>query len=105
MLIARFASRTDNEGEYYLQVSLLDEKEQEIPGHRFDSGVNKALPDEWEKVEYTFFPVPDTARYVRFEDGGKDTKYWAGQYGVKMAGAAVYAGQKHECQGEECNIM
>ena len=54
----------------------------------------KALPDEWEKVEYTFFPVPDTARYVRFEDGGKDTKYWAGQYGVKMAGAAVYAGQK-----------
>ena len=94
--VARFASRTDNEGEYYLKASLLDSDKREIPGYTFDSHVNIAASDEWEKEDYTFFPVPDTARYVRFEDGGKDEKYWAGQYGVKMIGAVVYAGQKHE---------
>jgi len=100
-----FASRTDNEGEYYLKVSLLNEHKQEIPGYTFDSHVDKAPSDEWEKVDYSFFPVPDTARYVRFEDGGKDTKYWAGRYGVKMFGAAVYAGQKHDSPEVDCAIM
>lgn len=86
-------------------MTLLDEKKQEITGCKFESGVNKALPDEWEKVEFTFYPVPDEARYVRFEDGGKDTKIWAGRYGVKMAGAAIYVGKKHEKGTTECILM
>ena len=84
---------------------MLNEQEKEIPGYTFDSDVCRAYADEWEKVEYTFFPVPDTARYVRFEDGGKDAKCWAGNYGVKMVGAAVYAGEDFGQEGEECVVM
>ncbi|XP_065056698.1 uncharacterized protein LOC135684922 [Rhopilema esculentum] len=100
-----FASRTDNEGEYFLTVSLLDENKQEIPGYTYNSGTSRAYYDEWEKIEYTFYPVPETARFVRFEDGGKDVKVWAGQYGVKMFGASVYAGKKSDDEKENCVVM
>lgn len=106
IFVARFASRTDNEGMYFLNASLLDENKREIPGCCFESKENKALSDEWEKVEYTFYPVPDEARFLRFEDGGKDSKYWAGRYGVKMTGASVYSGRKHDHDYNlECNLM
>lgn len=28
-------------------------------------------------------------RYIRYEHGGIDTKFWAGHYGSKMAGGVV----------------
>lgn len=43
----------------------------------------------WRKVEHVFHDYGAGVRYVLFLDGGKDTKWWAGHYGSKMAAANV----------------
>ena len=44
---------------------------------------------EWEKLEHVFCDYPPGVRYIYFEDYGRDTSYWAGHYGAKLAGATV----------------
>ena len=41
------------------------------------------------QVEHTFSNYGPGLRYIQFIHRGKDTKYWAGHYGSKMAGAQV----------------
>ena len=49
-----------------------------------------ASDDKWEKVELKVFgKYPKGVRYIKFKDGGKDVKWWAGHFGVKMVGAYV----------------
>ena len=43
----------------------------------------------WEKVSHTFTGYGSTARYVRWSDGGKDSEWWLGHYGVVMDDAVV----------------
>ena len=43
----------------------------------------------WRKVKHIFQEYGKGVRYVLFLDGGKDTQYWAGHYGSKMAAANV----------------
>ena len=43
----------------------------------------------WRKVEHVFRDYGAGVRYVLFLDGGKDTQFWAGHYGSKMAAARV----------------
>lgn len=51
----------------------------------------------WRKVKHIFRDYGPGVRYVLFLDGGKDTKWWAGHYGSKMAAANV--------QVEFCNAF
>ena len=44
----------------------------------------------WRKVTHVFREYKAGVRYVLFVDGGKDTKWWAGHYGSKMAAANVH---------------
>ena len=44
----------------------------------------------WRKVTHTFHDYGTGVRYVLFVDGGKDTQFWAGHYGSKMAAANVH---------------
>lgn len=42
------------------------------------------------QVSHTFKNYSPDIRYIRFTHGGKDTQFWDGHYGSKMAGAKVY---------------
>lgn len=42
------------------------------------------------QVEHVFTEFPTGVRYVEFAHGGKDTVYWKGQYGVKLAKSGVF---------------
>lgn len=42
------------------------------------------------QVSHTFVNYPPNIRFVKITRGGKDTQFWAGHYGSKMAGANVH---------------
>lgn len=46
------------------------------------------------QVKHVFKKYPSGVRYVEFTHGGKDTKFWAGHYGVKMTNSGVFCGKK-----------
>ncbi len=48
----------------------------------------------WRRVEHEFKDYGSGVRFVRFSDGGKDTQWWAGHYGSKMAGARLIVSLK-----------
>ena len=41
-----------------------------------------------------FKGYPSGVRFVEFTHGGKDTKYWAGHFGVKLTNCGVFIGKK-----------
>ena len=43
----------------------------------------------WEKVAHQFRSYGSGLRFIRFADAGKDTQFWAGNFGSKMAAACV----------------
>lgn len=40
-------------------------------------------------MSYTFTGYGHAARYVKWEDGGQDTEYWAGHYGARFSCASL----------------
>lgn len=46
------------------------------------------------QVKHVFKSYPSGVRFVEFTHGGKDTKFWAGHYGVKMTNSGVFVGKK-----------
>ncbi len=77
---------------YVLKVELLDENMSVLDV--FDTGtVEQSGPcdwdAEWETVSHTFTGYGPNVRYVRWEDGGKDSEYWSGHYGPSLADAVV----------------
>ncbi|XP_033097735.1 F-box only protein 44-like [Anneissia japonica] len=77
---------------YELQVQLfaaLSDKDP-IEEHHFASGLIPQWSDnEWKQVEHTFKNYGKGVRFIRFIHRGKDSQFWAGHYGSKMAGAQV----------------
>ena len=68
----------------------MDEKRNKIPEWKVKLGGERAEGKrEWDRLEHTFRDYPSGVRYIQFKDFGKDTKYWAGFYGAKLAGATV----------------
>lgn len=45
--------------------------------------------DDWFQLSYTFTGYPAGVRSIRFEDGGQDSEFWAGWYGIRMDAAEV----------------
>ncbi|XP_046839554.1 F-box only protein 17-like isoform X2 [Xenia sp. Carnegie-2017] len=85
-----FNSRYDCGVKYFMKVALMDCKRNKIPGFKISfNGEKGDDQNEWDKFEYTFRDYPSGVRYIQFKDYGKDTKYWEGFYGAKLAGATV----------------
>jgi hypothetical protein len=78
---------------YSLKVELLDANQQVLT--TFDTGdVQQAsgacdYNGTWDTVSKTFTGYPAGVRYVRFTDGGKDSEFWAGSFGVALDNAVV----------------
>ncbi len=45
--------------------------------------------DEWFEVSHTFAGYGTGLRTIYFEDGGRDSEYWAGHYGTRLDDASV----------------
>ncbi|AKJ06182.1 Branched-chain amino acid ABC transporter, amino acid-binding protein [Archangium gephyra] len=77
---------------YYLKVELLDEQMNLVS--TFDTGVVRQTgpcdydPD-WQTVSHVFTGYGPGVRYVRWQDGGKDSEWWWGHYGAIMRNAVV----------------
>lgn len=67
-----------------LKGTVIDSFEESVTTSQWEGGELG-----WRRVEHTFSDYGPGVRYVRFVDGGKDTKVWAGHYGSKMAGAQL----------------
>ena len=77
---------------YYLKVELLDASMNVLD--TFDTGtVQQTGPCDyqaaWETVSHTFVGYSSNVRYVRWEDGGKDSECWAGHYGPQLDDAVL----------------
>jgi ketosteroid isomerase-like protein len=70
----------------YLKVELRDAGGNVIAS--FNSGELTAKSD-WQQISHTFANYGAGVRYVYWEDGGKDTEYWAGHYGTQIDGASL----------------
>jgi hypothetical protein len=77
---------------YYLKVELLDENLRVVSA--FDTGVVQQQGPcdynlNWQTVSHTFVGYEPGVRYVRWEDGGKDSEFWLGHYGAVMRNAVL----------------
>lgn len=84
-----FCARNDCGSEFHIHVELLDKNNKVISF--FDT---TEVTDQWQgeglgwrKVQHVFSGYGQGVRFLRFADAGKDTQYWAGHYGSKMAAA------------------
>uniref|UniRef100_A0A8C5NFC4 F-box only protein 2-like n=1 Tax=Gouania willdenowi TaxID=441366 RepID=A0A8C5NFC4_GOUWI len=84
-----YSGRKDCGSVYQITVQLLDENKEVIA--RFQP-LQKTLDPEqspWTQVIHTFSHYGRGLRFVSFEHGGKDTKFWKGWYGVRVTGSSV----------------
>ncbi|XP_057318516.1 uncharacterized protein LOC130663360 isoform X1 [Microplitis mediator] len=84
-----FSSRWDCPAKYECMVSLLDKDDKELKLYRFRENLKDDKQMEWLHFNYEFTNYGPGVRKVVFKHGGKDSLYWAGHYGSKMAGASV----------------
>ncbi|MFP2959231.1 hypothetical protein ACLEPN_15660 [Myxococcus sp. 1LA] len=74
---------------YYLKVSLLDANRQVVTswdsGEQLGPGQCVWGGDSWHQLFHTFTGYGSGVRYVRWEDGGRDSEYWGGHpYGAVL---------------------
>ncbi|XP_030633717.1 F-box only protein 2 [Chanos chanos] len=86
-----YCGRTDCGCVYQLTVCLLDENQEVM--QEFKPDHVKLDPDtddcSWRQVSHTFTDYGPGLRYISFEHGGQDTKYWDGWFGVRVTGSSV----------------
>lgn len=89
-----YAARFDCGNIYSMKVTLLkenSEKEDSIIDF-FTFGPLQTpqwAPSNWKEVSHIFQDYGPGLRYIKFEHESKDTQFWAGHYGAKMAGSYV----------------
>jgi hypothetical protein len=69
---------------FYWKVQLRNEKEEII--QKYESGELICSSDQWESLYHEFKNYGKNARYLDWEDGGKDAEYWAGHFGSRVSG-------------------
>lgn len=77
---------------YEVKVELLDSNMNVIDV--FETGVLQHAGScnwggDFETVSFTFADYGPGVRYVRWQDGGKDSEYWAGRYGAVLDNAVL----------------
>ena len=86
-----FCARWDCGSIFNIHVELLGRKKEVIDTFEHSEVTEQWLGGDlgWRKVEHKFSGYGPGVRYVRFADAGKDTQFWAGHYGSKMAAACT----------------
>lgn len=85
-----YSARWDCGSTYWVHVSLLNNKKQKIAEHSFTDTTQQWVGGKgWCKFSHNFCSYGPGVRYVDFWDKGKDTQFWKGHFGSKMAAAIV----------------
>ena len=86
-----YAARWDCGSTYWVHVSLLDDQKKKITDHSYSDTTAQWVGGQkgWCRFSHQFSNYGPGVRYVEFWDKGKDTQFWAGHYGSKMAAAVV----------------
>lgn len=85
-----YAARFDCGSIYRLVVELLDDAKKPVATFDTENIVTQQqVGRQWKQVCHTFENYPEGVRYIRFKHFGRDTQFWAGYYGAKMAGGIV----------------
>ncbi|WAR19001.1 FBX6-like protein [Mya arenaria] len=101
--VSEYSARRDCGAVYKMTVVLMPEKTEEFwtastentnTTYSFDDTLLAGSGD-WFQAKYTFKDYPMGIRYVGFYHNGKDTKFWAGNFGAKMTLASVILDFKH----------
>lgn len=86
-----YCGRTDCGCTYQLTVCLLDENQELL--QRFEPDSVTLDPDSddcsWRQVTHTFSEYGEGLRFISFEHGGQDTRFWDGWFGVRVTGSAI----------------
>ncbi|XP_022538021.2 F-box only protein 2 isoform X2 [Astyanax mexicanus] len=86
-----YCGRTDCGCVYQLTVCLLDENKEVIQEFTPESVTLDPDTDDcsWKQITHTFSEYGPGVRFISFEHGGQDTKYWQGWFGVRVTGSSV----------------
>ncbi|KAA0707482.1 F-box only protein 2 [Triplophysa tibetana] len=86
-----YTSRTDCGCIYKLIVTLLNDSQEVIADFQpTEVTVDPDTDDcSWKKVTHTFTDYGPGLRFISFEHGGQDTKFWKGWFGVRLTGSSV----------------
>ncbi|XP_033934777.1 F-box only protein 2 [Pseudochaenichthys georgianus] len=86
-----YCGRSDCGCTYQMTVTLLDENQEVIEEFKPDPVTHDPDSDEccWKQVNHTFSEYGPGLRFITFEHGGQDTKFWDGWFGVRVTGSSV----------------
>ncbi|XP_062401036.1 F-box only protein 2 [Sardina pilchardus] len=86
-----YCGRTDCGCTYQLTVCLLDENQEELEKFQPDQVTLDPDSDDcsWKQVTHTFSEYGEGLRFISFEHGGQDTRFWDGWFGVRVTGSSV----------------
>ncbi|XP_074506567.1 F-box only protein 2-like [Sebastes fasciatus] len=89
-----YSGRTDCGCTYQMTVCLLDGNQEVIQKFIPDTVTLETNFDDslWKQVNHTFSDYGRGMRFITFEHGGQDTKFWKGWYGVRVTGSSVTVG-------------
>ncbi|XP_077459136.1 F-box only protein 2 [Stigmatopora argus] len=86
-----YCGRQDCGCSYQITVCLLDENHEVMQEFRPEPVTLDPESDDcsWKLVSHTFSEYGPGLRFISFEHGGQDTKYWEGWFGVRVTGSSV----------------
>lgn len=78
---------------YYLKVELLNASHQVVASWNSQTQQNSGEcewgGEVWDELSHVFVNYGPGVRYVRWEDGGRDSEYWGGLYGTWLDNAVL----------------
>lgn len=85
-----YAARWDCACEYTIKVELLNQKKKAIQTFEPEMVYIDQWNDQrWHQMTHVFKDYGPGVRYIHFVHGGKDSQFWAGWYGVRVADSSV----------------
>ncbi|KAJ3603004.1 hypothetical protein NHX12_030748 [Muraenolepis orangiensis] len=87
-----YGGRTDCGCSYEFTVCLMDENHEVLQKLKPDPVTLEPDTDEgcsWKQVSHTFSDYGPGLRFISFEHGGQDVRFWEGWFGVRVTGSSV----------------
>ncbi|XP_019941967.1 F-box only protein 2 [Paralichthys olivaceus] len=86
-----YCGRTDCGCTYQMTVCLLDENQEVMQEFKPEPVILDPDNDDcsWRQIGNTFSEYGPGLRFISFEHGGQDTKFWNGWFGVRVTGSSV----------------
>ncbi|KAM8868533.1 F-box only protein 2 [Synchiropus splendidus] len=86
-----YCGRTDCGCTYQITVCLLDEGHEILDEMKLEQVTLDPDTDDcsWKQVQHTFSDYGPGLRFISFEHGGQDSRFWEGWFGVRVTGSSV----------------